>query len=206
MLHYAYPRPGSDPVTPASSRDAQIARNLDFPLPEKPQPQPRSEPYVKQYNPGSPNTPESLHSLIEDPLDDVLEESRIRMLEHPIVLPSRMNKTRLPSDMACPPQIKNRSSLGPRRASQPQRPKQVKEKEESDPLACHADNIMRMAMDTTMLGSFYNNSFSSNYSNMDDSMMKRDGLGPSLRLENAPKVEISAEDLEEAINSPFRLN
>lgn len=34
-----------------------------------------------------------------------------------------------------------------------------------DYLACHADNIMRMAVDSTMLGSTFNSSFSSSFSN-----------------------------------------
>lgn len=34
-----------------------------------------------------------------------------------------------------------------------------------DLLACHADNIMRMAVDSTMLGSTFNSSFSSSFSN-----------------------------------------
>lgn len=34
-----------------------------------------------------------------------------------------------------------------------------------DHLACHADNIMRMAVDSTMLGSTFNSSFSSSFSN-----------------------------------------
>lgn len=90
-----------------------------------------------------------------------------------------------------------------------------------DPLACHADNIMRMAMDSTMLESFCNNSISSNFSNLlDDSIV---GKRPPeiyedksisehtkkptsvLDPQRARKVEISAEDLENAVNNPFRL-
>lgn len=37
-----------------------------------------------------------------------------------------------------------------------------------DHLACHADNIMRMAVDSTMLGSTFNSSFSSSFSNSFD--------------------------------------
>lgn len=90
-----------------------------------------------------------------------------------------------------------------------------------DPLACHAENIMRMAMDSTMLGSFYNNSFSSTFSNLaDDSVLGRkypDILGesdksitehrpvaPLLAKLRAHKVEISAADLQEAVNGDIR--
>lgn len=90
-----------------------------------------------------------------------------------------------------------------------------------DPLACHAENIMRMAMDSTMLGSFYNNSFSSTFSNLaDDSVLGKkypDILGeseksitehrpaaPLLAKLRAQKVEISAADLQEAVNGDIR--
>lgn len=90
-----------------------------------------------------------------------------------------------------------------------------------DPLACHADNIMRMAMDSTMLGSFYNNSFSSTFSNLaDDSVLGRkypDILGesdrsltdhrappPMLARLRAQKIDISAADLQEAVNGEIR--
>lgn len=87
-----------------------------------------------------------------------------------------------------------------------------------DPLACHADNIMRMAMDSTMLGSFYNNSFSSTFSNLaDDSIAGRkyadildcdksipDCKGPVLAKLRAQKIEISAEELQNAVNDLLR--
>lgn len=70
---------------------------------------------------------------------------------------------------------------------------------EEDPLACHAENIMRMAMDTTAFGSF-NNSFSSTFSNMldEDSFIAK--KGPSLNKDKATRIEINAQDLETAIN------
>lgn len=92
-----------------------------------------------------------------------------------------------------------------------------------DPLACHADNIMRMAMDSTMLGSFCNNSFSSNFSNLAEdsilggkyhdilseserSMTEMGHKAPSslLAKQRAQKIEISAEELENAVNGSLR--
>lgn len=95
------------------------------------------------------------------------------------------------------------------------------EETSTDPLACHAENIMRMAMDSTMLGSF-NNSFSSTFSNLlEDSILgkkypdvfhdhddpdkslvkkKRSSL---LDKQRATKVEISASDLQDAVNEPY---
>ncbi|SGZ50904.1 CIC11C00000002342 [Sungouiella intermedia] len=93
------------------------------------------------------------------------------------------------------------------------------DKSMGDPLACHAENIMRMAMDSTMLGSFCNNSFSSTFSNLaDESALGRkfpDILGdsdrsitehraPMLAKLRAQKIEISAADLQEAVNGEFR--
>lgn len=93
----------------------------------------------------------------------------------------------------------------------------------NDPLACHAENIMRMAMDSTMLGSFCNNSFLSNFSNLaEDSVLGRkypDILSDSdrsiselgqraptslLAKQRAQKIEISAEELQEAVNDSIR--
>ncbi|KAM9909197.1 hypothetical protein OXX69_005663 [Metschnikowia pulcherrima] len=84
----------------------------------------------------------------------------------------------------------------------------------TDPLACHAENIMRMAMDSTMLNSFCNDTISSSFSNvLDESLAKTDG--DSLTEENKPvsslnfsaaaKIEISAQDLEMAVKNPFQL-
>lgn len=87
-----------------------------------------------------------------------------------------------------------------------------------DNLACHADNILRMAVDSTMLGSFYNNSFSFSFSNIvnEDSFLgerKRDengaGVGNESLLElkksilnklKATKIEINDDDLRRAID------
>lgn len=92
-----------------------------------------------------------------------------------------------------------------------------------DPLACHAGNIMRMAMDSTMLGSFCNHSFSSTFSNLaDDSALERNALDDeydpdrsilerlrawpksTLNKKRATKIDISAEELRSAINEPIR--
>lgn len=89
------------------------------------------------------------------------------------------------------------------------------EDKDQDPLACHANNIVRMAMDTTMMGSFCNSSISLNFLNLvDESIHKladggeRSRIGPKkggfLNLLKATKVEISAADLEDAINNPIR--
>lgn len=89
----------------------------------------------------------------------------------------------------------------------------------SDPLACHAENIMRMAMDTTMF-SFGNNSFSLTFSNLADDLvlgkkypdiLEADkSLGETqkpvsmLATKKAQKIEISAEELEEAVSEEIR--
>lgn len=86
----------------------------------------------------------------------------------------------------------------------------------SDPLACHAENIMRMAMDSTMLGSF-NHSFSSTFSNLADESIRRDDDADRSALElmkkrwpaslldklRAKRVEISADDLSNAVAAPM---
>lgn len=90
-----------------------------------------------------------------------------------------------------------------------------------DPLACHAGNIMRMAMDSTMMDTFCNHSFSSTFSNLvddsgfgrgidtddaDRSVLERLRAWPksSLDTKRAKKIEISAEELHSAINEPIR--
>lgn len=91
-----------------------------------------------------------------------------------------------------------------------------------DPLACHAGNIMRMAMDSTIMDSFCNHSFSSTFSNLvddsglgrgindvddaDRSVLERLRAWPksSLDPKKAKKIEISAEELDRAINEPIR--
>lgn len=94
-----------------------------------------------------------------------------------------------------------------------------------DPLACHAGNILRMAIDTTMFSS-YNDSFSSTFNNtfgindnVPRSQLRKRGnydndeneksildlmngrCNNELNLNYATKVEINAEDLQEAIES-----
>lgn len=96
----------------------------------------------------------------------------------------------------------------------------VEDDSEYDNLACHADNILRMAVDSTMLGSFYNNSFSFSFSNIanEDSFLsarKRDDIlnddannsllglhGKKLGLNKlrATKIEINEDDLRRAID------
>ncbi|KAM9903959.1 hypothetical protein OXX69_007746 [Metschnikowia pulcherrima] len=84
----------------------------------------------------------------------------------------------------------------------------------TDPLACHAENIMRMAMDSTMLNSFCNDTISSSFSNvLDESLAKIDGDSfteenkpvSSLNFSAAAKIEISAQDLEMAVKNPLQL-
>lgn len=84
----------------------------------------------------------------------------------------------------------------------------------SDPLACHANKIMRMAMDTTMIESFCNSSISLNFLNLDESIHKlaeggkqsrpQNKRGTLLDYQRAARVEISAADLEDAISNPIR--
>lgn len=94
-----------------------------------------------------------------------------------------------------------------------QLPKSLDE-EIADPLACHANNIVRMAMDTTMMGSFCNSSISLNFLNLVDESLHKLGEGSErsrpvkkgglLNFQRAAKIEISAADLEDAINNPIR--
>ena len=95
---------------------------------------------------------------------------------------------------------------------------------EYDDLACHADNILRMAVDSTMLGSF-NGSISSSFSNTfandsvlgikmrkkypdildddiaDKSLLElRSSRWNTLDRMKASKIEINAEDLQAAVN------
>ncbi|RLV94186.1 hypothetical protein JA1_001997 [Spathaspora sp. JA1] len=60
----------------------------------------------------------------------------------------------------------------------------------SDHLACHADNILRMAVDSTMLGSTIEYTFN-------DSINEKT---PGLMLSKATKVEINADELIAAVN------
>lgn len=94
-----------------------------------------------------------------------------------------------------------------------QQPQQEADDFESDPLACHANNIVRMAMDTTMMGSFCNSSISLNFLNLEESIHRLEGSersrfgakkGALLNLQKATRIEISAADLEEAINNPIK--
>ena len=87
-----------------------------------------------------------------------------------------------------------------------------------DQLACHADNILRMAVDSTMLGSSYNTSLLSNYSlgpndSMNGVMAREAHRGDPdrsllelkkarrsvLSIEKAAKFEINADDIKEIL-------
>lgn len=88
-----------------------------------------------------------------------------------------------------------------------------------DHLACHADNIMRMAVDSTMLGSSFNSTFSNTFANdsvlggqknypdfFDDEDYDRsvlESLKPKWTLAKlkATRIEINAEDLHAAVNA-----
>lgn len=85
---------------------------------------------------------------------------------------------------------------------------------EEDNLACHAGHILRMAMDTTLLGSSYNSSMNSSFGFNDSILGSKknildlegeESITRSLKREHnlntnkATKVEISAEDLNNAI-------
>lgn len=85
------------------------------------------------------------------------------------------------------------------------------EHQDSDHLACHAHNILRMAVDSTMLGSTFNSSFSS----VNDSLYgRRDFLDEDLdksileikakqtnllQKNKAKRIEINADDLENVL-------
>lgn len=93
-----------------------------------------------------------------------------------------------------------------------------------DHLACHADNILRMAVDSTMLGSSFNGSFSSTFfaGGADDSiaaLTRKDDIfhdddadkslleglknrwnSRTLAKLRATKIEINADDLNKAVN------
>lgn len=94
-----------------------------------------------------------------------------------------------------------------------------------DHLACHADNILRMAVDSTMLGSSFNGSFSSTFfaTGADDSIaaltkkdddifhdddadksllegLKKRWNSRTLATLRATKIEINADDLNKAVN------
>lgn len=289
-LPYSFPRPSSQEQEQALvPKEVLISKNLEFEHePLKVSPRVATEPYVKTFSHSNSSTPESLVIPLEDPIDDIFQESRQLIENFEIQLPtarfgadsaSGASPKRIESDhvllrkrsravleqvpqknldfvtnipVHSPVKTPTHSPLrnvpssstkkskadrlstpiaeqkirGQRKLSfgmskQKLVPQGVEDLPENismvDPLACHADNIMRMAMDSTMLGSFCNNSFSSNFSNvLDDSIIRRppgaadESLCESSRKVLDPlramKVEISAADLEQAINDPFRLN
>lgn len=119
--------------------------------------------------------------------------------------------------------VKTSSGAGPLLECTPD----FNEKESSyDQLACHADNILRMAVDSTLLGSSYNGSILSNYSigGPNDSMsgvLSRKKLNSNdifddndpekslleirkarwnfLSRERATKIEINAEEINKVL-------
>lgn len=197
MLPYTFPRsPAQSNNDAALSRDAQIGKNLEMePSNNDPRATKSYEPFVKSYG-SNTSTPESIHLPINDPIDDILDESQKIIEDHVIDLPyNKMyndTKSRNIFDaIAATKKAKQESE------TLHQNLMKRKNKHE-DALACHADNIMRMAMDSTMLSSF-NHSYSSSFSNInDDSILKR---SDDPAKHNA--VEISADDLKSAIELPY---
>lgn len=69
--------------------------------------------------------------------------------------------------------------------------------EYEDNLACHVDTIMRMAVDSTMLGSSYNGSFSSTFSNVgDDSILGHRKKYPDILADNTANDDADKSVLE----------
>lgn len=90
----------------------------------------------------------------------------------------------------------------------------IDEDSDSDHLACHAHNILRMAVDSTMLGSTFNSSFSSvndsilgkNSNILDEDLDKslieivKSRKNNILQKKLATKIEISADDLKNVLS------
>ena len=88
-----------------------------------------------------------------------------------------------------------------------------------DHLACHGDTIMRMAVDSTMLGSSFNSTFSNTFANdsvlggqkkypdffndedSDRSVLESHKPKSTLAKLKAIRIEINAEDLQAAVNA-----
>lgn len=237
---YAYPRPFSEHGKSLKRKDSDpFAFTIDEFAAAKPKMS--SQPYVKQFADSKPFP----HLAIANPLEEILACSRKQILSYELKLPfSTANKATFPTahdeNASIPSEITSRIYLKGvnddekvQKTSNPEVPSFLMKSElkqthqsvptkdlgnttDNDPLACHANNILRMAMDTTMMGSFCNSSISLNFLNLvDESMHKfteggdrsKNGLkkgGGLLNLQKATKIEISAADLEDAINNPIR--
>lgn len=240
-LPYTFPRaPSVDPEAQSFSRDAQVNRDLEIDVTfSETKPQVVREPYVKDYK-STDNSPESIILPQDNPLDDSLGASQQAIEAYILDMP--YTKMFTPPEPKTPPLTKKRSrkileaiphgkkdNHGEDRASKsrktPVKAKGLKNGEDhakrsgedvdtstQDPLACHAENIMRMAMDSTMMSSF-NNSFSSTFSNLhEDSILGKKnhnkdnsliGRAPVLDKQRSTLVEISALDLERAVSEPY---
>ncbi|QRG36138.1 hypothetical protein FDK38_000468 [Candidozyma auris] len=232
--------PSVDPEIQALPRDVQVSRDLEIKVTYSvPQPIVTKEPYVKRAE-SAENTPEAISIPQDDPLDDILSASQNAIEAYILDMPyTKMHapaepKTPPPLNKKRSRKILEQAPSG-RELENAQRSAKVRKtpvkeslkktvlKQEhekhhddeqeissKDQLACHAENIMRMAVDSTMLSSF-NNSFSSTFSNMhEDSLRRNDGdtsfpgkAPPMLDKSGSTLVEISASDLEKAVNEPY---
>lgn len=241
-LPYTFPRaPSVDPEAQKSfSRDAQVNRDLEIDVNfSETKPRVVREPYVKDFK-STDNSPESIILPQDNPLDDILGASQQAIEAYILDMP--YTKMFTPPEPKTPELTKKRSrkileaipyekkdNQGEYRASKSRKtPVKVKDLRNvadqakssgenvdtstQDPLACHAENIMRMAMDSTMMSSF-NNSFSSTFSNLhEDSILGKRyhnkdnsliGRAPVLDKQRSTLVEISALDLEQAVSEPY---
>lgn len=223
------------PRLPGLSREEQINKNLELqPLDAATTSHMCEEPYVGSFSCSNPNTPESLIILsIDDPIDDIVRESRRQISLFKMHLPGGDGPLFSTSLAGAPlqesqpggsdyeyPAVREIPAQGQQPAgSETQKNEQLtaapdlkipvqiesgrklsfSEDLSLDPLACHADNIMRMAMDSTLAHSFL-----SNFSNLlDDTHLEKSRRFPGFSERSV--VEISAADLENAVNDPFRL-
>lgn len=164
-------------------------KNLELEHTEQ-EPKPRKTyiPLVKKFSPAL--SPESIQLAIEDPIDDIFEESRRQISCNVIELPYNTHY-----------RANNDSSGLKKSISQEHEEVHRKRSKPEDALACHADNIMRMAMDSTMMSSF-NQSFSSSFSNMNEDSAWKENSFHKTNGRGRP-IEINAEDLKLAIELPY---
>ncbi|OBA21314.1 hypothetical protein METBIDRAFT_179786 [Metschnikowia bicuspidata var. bicuspidata NRRL YB-4993] len=230
--HYNYPGPKNAYVR-AIPQEVDINERLNIgDLPAMPRPRVSEELFADESARTQCASLENLVISFDGPLNDLLADSQAKISQYAVELPSaRARRTNPSGGPLCsgdagasghfPTPTLLSQEVEPGRG-QPQPEHQVDgDKEASatsaDPLACHANNIMRMAMDSTMLGSFCNDTISSSFSNVvDESIPGAAGersfgeddvarRAPSLRFLGATKVEISAHDLEMAVSDPLRL-
>lgn len=234
--------PSVGPEIQPFSRDAQVSRDLDINVTyRETKPRVIREPYVKSPR-SIGSSPDSIILPQNNALDDILASSQqaieayILDMPHPkMFAPSepktpQLTKKRSRKVLEAVPFVKedNADERIPKTRKTPVKAKSLKNKvleqahvkhnddegdtSSQDPLACHAENIMRMAMDSTMMSSF-NNSFSSTFSNLnEDSILgKRNqnkensfiGRNSNLDKQRSTMVEISALDLEQAVSEPY---